>query len=82
MSGNSKTVVRFDHFIHPDFQARFERDPDIEYLELSQADEAGAWAAFVVILFMLVGWFIAKFWMGEIDFVDSYERFLENKGRR
>ena len=43
---------------------------------------AGGWEAFILILFVLAGWLIAKFWMGEIDFVDTYERFLENRGRR
>ena len=46
------------------------------------AVSAGAWEAFIVALFVLAGWLIAKFWMGEIDLVDSYERFLESRGRR
>lgn len=46
MSVNTKTVVRFDHFINPAFQARLAKEPDIEYIELKQDDEATAWAAF------------------------------------
>jgi D-3-phosphoglycerate dehydrogenase len=46
MPGNTKTVVRFDHFINPAFQERLAREPDIEYIELSQDDDATAWAAF------------------------------------
>lgn len=45
MAGNTKTVVRFDHFVHPAFKARLDQEPDIEYLELSQGDESAAWAA-------------------------------------
>ena len=43
---------------------------------------AGALDAFILILFILLGWLIAKFWMGEIDFIDTYERFLRNRGKR
>ena len=43
---------------------------------------AGALEAFILILFIVAGWLIAKFWMGEIDLVDAYERFLESRGRR
>lgn len=46
MSANTKTVVRFDHFVHPAFQARLAGEPDIDYLELSQNDEGASWAAF------------------------------------
>ena len=46
MSGNTKTVVRFDHYINPGFQQRLAREPDIEYIELRQDDEATGWAAF------------------------------------
>lgn len=43
---------------------------------------AGALDAFILILFIVAGWLIAKFWMGEIDFVDAYERFLDSRGKR
>lgn len=43
---------------------------------------AGALDAFILILFIVAGWLIAKFWMGEIDFVDTYERFLTSRGKR
>jgi D-3-phosphoglycerate dehydrogenase len=46
MAGNTKTVVRFDHFINPVFQARLAQEADIEYVELRQDDEAMGWAAF------------------------------------
>lgn len=43
---------------------------------------SGALDAFIVILFIVAGWLIAKFWMGEIDFIDAYERFLRSRGKR
>lgn len=43
---------------------------------------AGALDAFILILFIAAGWLIAKFWMGEIDFIDVYERFLRSRGKR
>ncbi|MFY0612261.1 MAG: hydroxyacid dehydrogenase [Hyphomicrobiaceae bacterium] len=46
MSANTKTVVRFDHFINPAFEQRLAREPDIEYIELQQDDEATGRAAF------------------------------------
>lgn len=46
MSGNTKTVVRFDHFINPAFQQRLAQEPDIEYLELSQGDQKAGLEAF------------------------------------
>lgn len=33
-------------------------------------------------LFVLAGWFIAKIWMGEIDLIDVYERFMSSRGKR
>ncbi len=38
--------------------------------------------AFIVVLFILVGWLIGKFWMGEIDLLDIYERFMRGRGKR
>jgi uncharacterized membrane protein len=38
--------------------------------------------AFIVVLFILVGWLIGKFWMGEIDLLDIYERFMRRRGKR
>ena len=46
MSANTKNVVRFDHYQHPDFAARFAQEPDIDYTELSQDSETESWAAF------------------------------------
>ena len=43
---------------------------------------AGVLDAFVLILFIFAGWIIAKFWMGEIDFIDAYDRFLNSRGKR
>ena len=43
---------------------------------------AGALDAFILIVFIVAGWLIAKFWMGEIDFVDAYERFLASRGKK
>lgn len=43
---------------------------------------AGALDAFILLLFIVAGWLIAKFWMGEIDFIDAYERFLSSRGKR
>ena len=43
---------------------------------------AGVLDAFILIVFMIAGWLIAKVWMGEIDFVDAYEQFLRSKGKR
>jgi hypothetical protein len=42
----------------------------------------GALEAFIVALFILAGWFIGKFWIGEIDLLDAYERFLKSRGKR
>lgn len=42
----------------------------------------GALEAFIVALFILAGWFIGKFWIGEIDLLDAYERFLRSRGKR
>jgi hypothetical protein len=38
--------------------------------------------AFFVVLFVLGGWLIAKFWAGEIDLLDEYERFMRSRGKR
>ena len=37
--------------------------------------------AIFVGLFVLAGWFIAKVWMGEIDLIDVYERFISSRGK-
>jgi len=37
--------------------------------------------ALLVVLFVLIGWFIGKVRMGEIDLLDIYERF-RGKGHR
>jgi uncharacterized membrane protein len=41
----------------------------------------GAIEAFIVALFILGGWLIGKFWMGEIDLRDLYERFMISRGK-
>ncbi len=43
---------------------------------------AGALDAFILTLFIVAGWLIAKFWMGEFDLIDVYERFLRSRGKR
>jgi uncharacterized membrane protein len=42
----------------------------------------GVLKALLVILFILVGWLIGKFVMGEIDLLDLYERFMRGRGKR
>jgi uncharacterized membrane protein len=42
----------------------------------------GALKAFLVVLFILAGWLIGKFLMGEIDLLDLYERFMRGRGKR
>lgn len=42
----------------------------------------GLLKAILVGLFVLAGWFIAKIWMGEIDLLDVYERFMSSRGKR
>lgn len=42
----------------------------------------GALNAFFVALFILAGWLIGKFFVGEIDLLDLYERFMISRGRR
>ncbi|MCJ7521833.1 MAG: DUF2273 domain-containing protein [Dehalococcoidia bacterium] len=42
----------------------------------------GALDAFFLALFILAGWLIGKFLLGEIDVLDAYERFMESKGKR
>ncbi len=40
-------------------------------------------AAFLVAaLCSLIGWFVAKVYLGEIDLLDAYERFQADRGRR
>lgn len=45
-----------------------------------------AWLGFakflVVALCVLIGWFIAKVYLGEIDLLDAYERFQAGKRRK
>ena len=38
--------------------------------------------AFLLALFILVGWLVGKFWMGEIDLLALYERFMNSRGKR
>lgn len=40
----------------------------------------GALNAFFVALFMLAGWVVSKFWFGEIDILELYERFMQSRG--
>ncbi|MFC1923964.1 hypothetical protein ACFLXA_01155 [Chloroflexota bacterium] len=42
----------------------------------------GALNAFFVALFMLAGWIISKLWLGEIDILELYERFMQSRGGR
>ena len=42
----------------------------------------GAWEAFVLALFILGGWFIGKFLIGEIDLIEPYQRFLDSRGAK
>jgi len=45
-----------------------------------------AWLGFakflVVALCVLIGWFVAKVYLGEIDLLDAYERFQSGKRRK
>ena len=41
----------------------------------------GALNAFFVGLFMLAGWAISKFWLGEVDILELYERFMQSRGK-
>lgn len=45
-----------------------------------------AWLGFakflVVALCVLIGWFVAKVYLGEIDLLDAYERFQSGRGRK
>jgi D-3-phosphoglycerate dehydrogenase len=43
MGANIKTVVRFEGWVHPDFLARYEREPDVELLTLDAADQVTGW---------------------------------------
>jgi len=42
----------------------------------------GVLEAFIVALFIGAGWLIGKFWMGELDLADLYERFMRSRGKR
>jgi len=42
----------------------------------------GVLKAFILALFILAGWFVGKIWMGEIDLLDVYERFMSSRGKR
>ncbi len=35
----------------------------------------------LVALFVLIGWFIGKVWLGEIDLIDVYQRFISSRAR-
>ena len=45
-----------------------------------------AWLGFakflVVVICVLIGWFIAKVYLGEIDLLDTYERFQTGRRRK
>ena len=43
MAEASKTVVRFNHWVHPEMIARYAREPDIELVELDQDAEEASW---------------------------------------
>ena len=42
----------------------------------------GILEAFLLALFVLAGWFIGKFLVGEVDLLDAYERFMRSRGKR
>ncbi len=42
----------------------------------------GPLKAFLLVLFILAGWLVGKFWMGEIDLIDIYDRFMSSRGKR
>jgi uncharacterized membrane protein len=42
----------------------------------------GPLKALVVVLFVVVGWLVGKFLMGEIDLLELHERFMRGRGRR
>ena len=42
----------------------------------------GALKGFIVLLFILIGWLIGKYWMGEIDLAALHERFMNSRGKR
>lgn len=42
----------------------------------------GIWEAIIVLMCIFLGWFLTKFWAGEIDFIDWYEGFLRKRGKR
>ena len=39
----NKTVIRFNHWIHADMLARYDREPGVDLVMLEQDDEDGAW---------------------------------------
>jgi len=39
----------------------------------------GLLKAFLLVLFVLAGWLVGKFWMGEIDLFNLYERFMVSR---
>ena len=45
MSEIRKTVVRFNTWVHPEFVARYEREPTVDLVTVEQEDDDAAWAA-------------------------------------
>ncbi len=43
MSDQSKTIVRFDTWVHPEFLTRFDNEADIDLVVVNQDDEAATW---------------------------------------
>jgi hypothetical protein len=43
---------------------------------------AGALNAFIVALFILVGWIIGKYIAGELDLDDRYDRYIRDRTRK
>lgn len=42
----------------------------------------GILKAFILVLFILAGWFVGKLWMREIDLGAMYSRFRENRAKK
>jgi len=42
----------------------------------------GPLKTFLLALFVLAGWFVGKYWKGEIDLLDLHEFFMRKRGRR
>ena len=42
----------------------------------------GPLKTFLLALFVLAGWFVGKYWKGEINLFDLYEFFTRKRGRR